>query len=269
MGNSKLDKYKTMREGQHMFNSAGFGGTCINYINNDHIIIQFDNSDITLNTKWAYFKNGKFNSPFDKNKFGGYLGMETMVGPDGKTLPEYELWMSMLKRCYSESIKKNRPTYDEVICCEEWICFKDFKKWVEEQPNYTKWKNDTKNWCLDKDILAEQNHYKKRIYSPETCCLVPSCVNALFIKVDALRGEYPIGVYFNNKKSKFVAQCRNQFTKKYVWLGYFDNPEEAFLAYKTYKEKMIKQMAEQEYSLGNITQPCYEAMINYEVLITD
>ena len=263
------DRYKNLREGQYVVNPKGSGATCISYVDSEHIIIQFDNSDITLKTKWGCFKKGKFKSPFDKNKFGGYLGMLNIVDSNGKNPPEYELWMSMLKRCYSESIKRNRPTYDEVTCCEEWMCFKNFKEWLVGQPNYEKWKNDTKNWCLDKDILAEQNHYKKRIYSSDTCCLVPSSVNSLFVKVDALRGEYPIGVYFSKKEAKFKAQCQNPFTKKYINLGRYDTPEEAFFVYKSYKEKMIKQVAKHEYSLNNITKSCYEAMMNYEVLITD
>jgi uncharacterized membrane protein len=32
---------------------------------------------------------------------------------------------------------------------------------------------------------------------------------------------------------------------------------------------MIKQIAKEEYNKGNITKQCYEAMINYEVEITD
>ena len=43
----------------------------------------------------------------------------------------------------------------------------------------------------------------------------------------------------------------------------------AFLAYKKAKESYIKQVAKEEYDKGNITKTCYEAMINYEVEITD
>ena len=43
----------------------------------------------------------------------------------------------------------------------------------------------------------------------------------------------------------------------------------AFNAYKIYKENIIKQVAEIEYLNGNITKRCYDAMLSYEVEITD
>ena len=37
------------------------------------------------------------------------------------------------------------------------------------------------------------------------------------------------------------------------------------MEYKKYKEDYIKQIADEEYSVGNITKKCYEAMMNYKV----
>ena len=44
---------------------------------------------------------------------------------------------------------------------------------------------------------------------------------------------------------------------------------EQFRIYKAYKEDIIKQVAQIEYTVGNITKKCYEAMMNYKVEITD
>ena len=52
-------------------------------------------------------------------------------------------------------------------------------------------------------------------------------------------------------------------------IGVYDTSEEAFYAYKEAKESYIKQVAQEEYSLGNITKKCYDAMMSYEVEITD
>ena len=52
-------------------------------------------------------------------------------------------------------------------------------------------------------------------------------------------------------------------------MGYYSTPEKAFEVYKAYKENIIKQVAEIEYKNGNITKDTYEAMMNYEVEITD
>ena len=49
----------------------------------------------------------------------------------------------------------------------------------------------------------------------------------------------------------------------------YATPEEAFFAYKTYKEKLIKQIAQIEFDKDNITKTCYDAMMKYKVEITD
>lgn len=48
-----------------------------------------------------------------------------------------------------------------------------------------------------------------------------------------------------------------------------DTVEEAFMDYKIAKESFIKQIAKEEYCKGNITKKCYDAMMKYEVEITD
>ena len=43
----------------------------------------------------------------------------------------------------------------------------------------------------------------------------------------------------------------------------------AFLAYKKYKEEIIKMTAKEEFQKGNISTECYKYMMNYEVEIDD
>ena len=45
--------------------------------------------------------------------------------------------------------------------------------------------------------------------------------------------------------------------------------EEAFQCYKQFKEKVIKQVADDYYSKGLIPKELYDAMYRYEVEITD
>jgi len=54
-----------------------------------------------------------------------------------------------------------------------------------------------------------------------------------------------------------------------VFTGTYNNPNDAFYAYKDYKEDLIKKIAEQEYKNGAIIKKCYEAMMSYNVEITD
>ena len=71
--------------------------------------------------------------------------------------------------------------------------------------------------------------------------------------------------FFRCSKKK---KCKNNKTKT---TGYcYPTPEDAFyLGYKPSKENCIKQVAQEEYNKGNITKKCYEAMMKYEVEITD
>ena len=169
----------------------------------------------------------------------------------------------MLQRCFDEETKERRPTYIDVVCCKEWLLFETFYEWLHEQKNFDKWFNGNK-WALDKDILVKGN----KVYSPETCCLVPNNINQLFVKSNSIRGVLPIGITMNN--GKFMAQCSNPFTKeKSVNLGIYQTVEQAFQVYKTYKENIIKQMAKIEFNKGNITEECCNAMMNYKVEISD
>lgn len=166
----------------------------------------------------------------------------------------YRTWKSMLERCYSDKYHQKEPAYIGCSVCEEWKVYSVFKRWFDE--------NYVEGYALDKDIIVKGN----KVYSPDTCCFVPNEINALFIKHDGKRGKYPIGVSAHNKK--FCARI-NVFQKGSVWLGSFNTPEEAFVAYKFAKEAHIKEMATQYFNDGKITEKVYNALMNYRVEITD
>ena len=113
---------------------------------------------------------------------------------------------------------------------------------------------------LDKDTLVKGN----KIYSPETCIFVPQRINYLFLNSGGSRGLLPLGVYTVGKK---YASRTSKNGKRSVYLGSFDTPEEAFLAYKTAKEAYIKEVAD-EYK-DKIPKKLYDALYAYTVEITD
>ena len=75
----------------------------------------------------------------------------------------------------------------------------------------------------------------------------------------------PIGV--RRFKNKFTAQLSQGNKRKF--LGYYDTIEDAFFAYKQAKEQYIKEVATEYFSRGEITEKVYNALMNYEVGITD
>ena len=170
-----------------------------------------------------------------------------------KHIQSYLTWQHMLSRCYCSSRKEKYPTYKDCSVCHEWQYFSKFKKWFDE--------HYVEGWHLDKDILVKGN----KVYGPDTCCFVPPEINCMFTKCDKRRGPYPLGVSFINAKNKFYASIKRD--KKTRTIGYYDDPEEAFYAYKEAKEARIKELADKW--KDKLDPRVYEAMYNYKVEITD
>ena len=165
----------------------------------------------------------------------------------------YKAWLNMIKRCYDAKTLARRPNYTGCQVCDEWLRFSNFQLWYNE--------NCKPGYQIDKDILIKGN----KLYSPETCLGVPSRINALFISARSVRGKYPIGVCRHYKK--YEAQIN--YGSGSVSLGDYSSPEEAFLVYKRAKERYIKQLAQEYYSSGLITKRVYDALMKYQVEITD
>ena len=252
------------RLGEEKCNNQGCIMRIIEYVDTDNITVEFqDEYSARVHTSYRHFKNGSVKNPHHPSIHGvGVIGNKYQCSINKKIIKEYELWQNVLCRCYNEAYKEKQPTYQNVFCCDEWLLYDNFYEWLHIQSNFDKWYN-AKRCAIDKDILVKGN----KVYSPEMCCLVPQSINNLFTKQDCRRGDLPIGVSRHN--GKFRARINNVLLNKIEIVGTYDTPEEAFQAYKQYKENLIKQVAKEEYSKGNITKQCYEAMINYNVEITD
>lgn len=256
---------KTNRLYETKLNSQGSLMKIIEYNNATDITVEFqDKYKTRVCTNYSNFKKGSIKNPYLPTVFGvGIIGTKYPVSINCVHTKEYTVWKSLLKRCYDIKTKERQPYYRDIKCCDEWLNFESFCDWLHSQSNYNKWLNSNR-WALDKDILSKGN----KLYSSETCCLVPQNVNCLFLRREAQRGKYPIGVRYKNNYG-FVASCHNPFTDKNEIIGYYSTPENAFDSYKKYKEDIIKQVAQIEFDKGNITKQCYDAMMKYEVEITD
>lgn len=228
----------------------------IEYINADNITIQFENGYISKNKTYNCFKIGAISNPYNKTFLHvGYLGEGKYDTKKNNKI--YKDWYGMLSRCYDISYKYKYQTYKNCTVCDDWLNFQNFAKWYSE--NYYEIEKYRMN--IDKDILLKRN----KLYSPETCVFVPHNINKLFIKCDASRGEFPIGVSFSSKRVKYISSCCDNGKGKR--LGEFDSPKEAFYTYKEYKEKLIKRIAEEYKDV--IPKKLYDALYKYEVEITD
>ena len=249
---------------EEKYNNQGSLMKIVEYISNNNIIVEFqDEYKFRVNSIYGNFKSGSIKNPFHPSIYGvGITGNKYPRSINCKMTKEYDTWIHILQRCFDEKLKEKQPSYKDKECCDEWLYYPNFYEWLHRQSNFNKW-NNGKRWAIDKDILVKGN----KIYSPDTCCLIPQNVNCLFLKREAERGSYPIGVTYRN--DGFLASCHNPFTNNREELGYYSTPEKAFDAYKAYKEDLIKRVAQAEYDAENITDECYRAMMNYKVEIDD
>ena len=184
----------------------------------------------------------------------GVVDVDFTVTINKRSVWQYQLWASMLMRCFCEKYKAKKPTYRDVTCCEDWLSFANFFEWVNREVGY---KGKPDGMQLDKDILQKGN----LIYAPEKCCFVPRVVNLLLTDRARRRGRWPLGVYFDNNKRKFVSLVKCHGKTKLV--GAFDSPEDASQAYKVAKEAQIKVVALEHREV--LKSAVFESLMNWKI----
>ena len=266
MKKEDAEKLKKQREGEIWTNNDGYKMKIINYDTYKRVTVEFlDDRHYKTTTSYGDIIRGNVKNLEAPTVYGvGIIGNKYPSRDGNKMKKEYTLWINMLKRCYDTIDDVRNRNYFKCNVCDEWKYYPNFYEWVHNQENFEKWLNG--DFAIDKDIIKKHN----KIYSPDTCCLVPRNINILFVKNEANRGDTPIGVTYHKRDHVYEAHCGNPYEyKKSVYLGRSSSPTEAFNIYKKYKELLIKKIAKEEYNKGNIIQKCYEAMINYKVEITD
>ena len=255
---------KIDRTGEEKLNNFGSKMIITGYRNARDIDVYFPEYNWTFeHARYQNFKNRALKCPYEPRTFEiGYLGEgKYKTIENGKTTDEYDVWSSMLQRCYDPKYQEKHPTYKGCKVEEYLLNFQNMGEWIED--NY--YEVPGEQMCLDKDILCKGN----KIYSRETCIFVPERINKLFVKRDKSRGKNPIGVT-ELPSGNYQAYCSNGYGKL-IPLGIYSTKEEAFQVYKQYKEKVIKEIID-SYE-GRIPEPHYsrlrKAMYNYEVEITD
>lgn len=227
----------------------------IGYRNNHDIDIKFNSGYISKNNSYINFKKGTVKDKFYPSFLNkGYMGDGKYVSKiKGKRTIAYQKWRAMLSRCYSETRPK---TYKDCIVCDEWLNFQNFAQWIED--NY--YEIEDEKIELDKDILIKGN----KIYSPETCLLVPKRLNDIILNRSNDRSKVYIGVYKNGEK--YIAGC-NSINGNRNYIGTYDTKEEAFHAYKNFKESEINKIA--NIYKDKIPEKVYNAIISYKIEETD
>lgn len=245
------------RTGETKINNFGSEMIITEYKNARNITVFFPKYNYTAqNILYGNFKKGNVRCPYEPRIYNiGYMGEGPYKAIDENKIKTkcYRTWIKIFQRCYIYNDYSKNYSYKECTICDEWLNFQNFAEWYNE--NY--YEIPGEKMCIDKDILVKGN----KVYSSNTCLIVPERINLLFTKRYSERGELPIGVRISSKNGKYEARCNTKY------LGYYNTSEEAFAAYKTYKENQIKQVADEYKDL--IPERLYNAMYKYEVEITD
>lgn len=220
--------------------------------------IQFINTGFETSAQLGSIRNGKVKDPYSPSVCGvGIIGTRYPVSESRRNTKEYGLWCSMLRRCYSDYFKKQRPTYEGCEVSNKFKSYEYFYDWCNKQIGF-----GSEGWHLDKDLLIKGN----KVYSENVCIFIPSEINSVLVKCTASRGKHLIGVHWCNTNKAFVAQVnRNKGQPEH--LGLFKTEIEAFNAYKTAKEHYLKELANKW--KDEIDIRAYNALMNYKVEITD
>ena len=187
----------------------------------------------TTEVQVGLVRRGGVKYPYHKSVYGvGCFGVgEHKAKIDGKVTKEYAAWCNMLKRCYDPVALTKRPTYKDCSVCEEWLNFQVFADWLEDS-NYTDGLN------IDKDLLTPGN----KIYSPDTCLLIPASLNNILTNVKSSNKSGYIGVCYEKCSCKYKATIRIENKTKH--LGRFKTAEEAAEAYKLARAERADQLRE-------------------------
>ncbi|CAH1193346.1 HNH endonuclease [Psychrobacter phage D'Alembert] len=194
------------------------------------------------------FRNSYFPFIYGKGCLGE--GKYKAVDPNGSRAT-YCKWSNAIMRCYCPKSLKIRPKYKDCTVSSDWLVYQNFAEWHINNEFYGL------GYDLDKDLLVRGN----RVYSAETCCLLPQEINKLITDSGVQKGEYPIGVCLHHDKSGFISRMSTDKGEKY--LGFYKTPEEASAVYVEAKEKYVKYVAEKW--KGKIEDRAYQALLNWTV----
>ena len=179
------------------------------------------------------------------------------VKVNGKHINSYKVWRSAFNRCYAKNDIGHIRAYKDAEVCKEWWYYSKFLEWYND--------NYIEGYVLDKDICNTTN---TKLYCPQNCSFVPQSLNNLISNGGVKNSKYTRGItkQKNGKKFKVAIGDGTGGSNK---IGMYETIDEAKIAYKTAKEAHVKSVATEYYAKGKINERVYQALMKYEVEITD
>lgn len=251
------DDRKNSLYGSKWKTNEGYTVKIIKYEAWDRVYVEFIDTEFKciVMTGYSLLKNGKIKYPYKRNKYGAFFG-QGPYSSINEMHKVYDVWKDIFRR-----IEKFKFTaYKNCSVDLRWYNYQNFADWYLKTISVL---NPAYIYELDKDIL--QWNYKYKVYGPDTCCLVPHDINICLsnLYVGNTTG-LPLGVRYEHGGNKYQAIV-NLPDKPMTYLGVYNTPEEAFLAYKKEKEKIIRYYADLFYNNNAITKKVYDALYTIDI----
>lgn len=262
MANRKGCKYFSV--GDIRKNNDGDEFKIVEYIDSRNVIIEWSCGQRDV----AYSANIRSGGVAYYNRITvqgvGYLGYGRFVHGNRKlkegqiVIPNHlhRHWRHLISRTHGD--KPDR--YEDATMDSKWYNLQNFLEWAVNQIGNSNEEENGRYWCIDKDILVDGN----KLYSEETCTFVPNEVNVFFSKKEIGNTGY-LGVNYikpatRGSKEGYVARCHSEGVRQY--LGYYDTPLEAYLAYREAKIRVAKELASNWE--GQVDNRVIEALLKFE-----
>lgn len=242
----------TVKVGDIYKNKQGVDLVVVNYESSKRITVEVQGpKKHELLVTSGNLKKGYVNDRYSPSAAGvGILG-DFPVDVKSKC---YRTWYHILKRCYTPHTEQIALHYGDCWVADDWHHIENFGSWIEQQ----KWEE---NWHIDKDLLVKGN----KVYSENTCCMVPVEINNFLTLRRNHRGLYPVGVTYHERLDKYEASVSENGSPKY--LGVYHTADQAFYVYKEYKQFLAKGLASKWE--GIVDDKVCAALLKYEVMNND
>lgn len=237
--------------GNCYYNNEGSKFTIIEYNNYRDVLIRFDDQfSHEVKTSCNKILSGTIKNPYHKSianiGFMGYGSFKSRINK--KRVHANAVWVSMITRCYDKKYQVNSPTYKDCVVCDDWHNYQNFAKWYTENEYYGL------GYELDKDLLFKGN----RIYSPETCVLIPRELNTcLLYSINRSDNGLPMGV--SKVRDRYTASI--SIEGKTNFIGYFSTIMQASDAYNEAKKQNIRRLAYKY--MGKIDKRVFDTLLNW------
>ena len=227
------NSYKEIKPGETYVNNSGDEYTITAVTSSNNIAIRYnDLHQYECITTAKHIREGRLKNPYAPSvHVVGYMGVGPYVASINRTKTlEYHIWSGILERCYSANRSVNHQTYLNCRVCNEWHNFQIFAHWYVTHPDYGK------GYDIDKDVMVPGN----TLYSPSTCCMLPSVINKALVGRHDTR-ELPTGVYYNTNKTRYVVKLRKN--NEMIHGGTYDDPILAGQIYHALKSEYLSELA--------------------------